>query len=106
MGPAAELQSVMLLQGARDSLLTQGNTLAETNDEATGDESTDTTSLSKRLHESCNDDENTTDGHADLSSSKVRNRATQEETTDDRTHLEGLVFGVVGAYQSTWRLPV
>ena len=88
LDPAAGSRLIVPLLSAIRSILTQGSTLTKTNDEAAGDESTDTTSPRQRLQKSRNDDENASNGHVNLPSSVICNRATQEETTDDRTRLK------------------
>ena len=61
----------------------QCNALSETNQDTATDEGADSASRCECLHEGCDNDEDAADGHANLSTCKVCNRATEEETADD-----------------------
>lgn len=51
--------------------LTQSDTLAETNENATCDKTTKAMLRGKSLHECCNDGQRSTDGHSDSSSKSI-----------------------------------
>lgn len=76
-----------------DTILTQCKTLAQTNDNTTGDEDTNVSTRCKGLHESSDDDENGSSGHAHTATSKVGERSTKEETGHDSSDGIGSVDG-------------
>lgn len=68
------------------NLLTQSDTLTNTNDGTSSDEYTELMFRSKGLHECCNDGHESTNCHTPSSSKLVGNGATKEETCNDSTN--------------------
>jgi hypothetical protein len=60
--------------------LTQSKTLANTNDHTTSDEDADVSTRRKRLHECCDNDKSSSNGHSNTTPSIISKGTSHEET--------------------------
>lgn len=83
----------MLCNGYMKTKLTQCKTLTQTNNHTACNKASNVSTGAESLHQCSNDDEQRASSHADSTSRKIGERATQKESCHDSTYGVGCVDG-------------